>query len=90
MNDVVVKLRALSIGENSSPFMRKTVAEAADVIDGALKEISKHLDPNNENVRRGDLVASIRDLAQIAVSSLDTARELEARIAILSGCMDGD
>lgn len=53
----------------------------AEKHDLALLEIAKHLTPGNENVTRGDLVACIRDLAQVAQSSRDTVEELLVREA---------
>lgn len=43
----------------------------------AMAEIAKYLDTNNENVKRGDLIASIRDLAQIAVSATNNCEQFQ-------------
>lgn len=56
----------------------------------AVMEIAKHLDPNNENVRRGDLIASIRDLAQIAISERGNAETMEARLEEIVGLAGRD
>ena len=49
-----------------------------------IREISKYLSPTNENVQQGDLIAAIRDLAQVAMGSkglvedlMDLVRKLE-------------
>ena len=50
------------------------IAAAEHALDDIVDELRRHL-PDNENVRRGDVVASIRDLAQIAVSGKDLVRD---------------
>lgn len=45
-----------------------------------MDEIAKYLSPQNENVVQRDLVASIRDLAQIAITRKDVIVELEAQV----------
>jgi hypothetical protein len=37
------------------------------LVTQALQEVAKGLSPNNANVAQGDLLASIRDLVQIAI-----------------------
>lgn len=51
-----------------------------DMCDAAMLEIAKHLSPGNENVRTGDIVASIRDLAQAKLSAMGLLEELYATI----------
>lgn len=54
----------------------KVGCEACELIDEraeVLAELAKHLSPGNENVRCGDVLASIKDLAQIAYGRQDFA-----------------
>lgn len=46
----------------------------------ALVEIGKYLSPQNMNVLSGDLIASIRDLAQIALSGMENTSALERKL----------
>ena len=49
-------------------------------LDDVRAELAKHLSPGNENVTQGDVLASIRDLAQIAVSATGNCLELEKQL----------
>jgi hypothetical protein len=45
-----------------------------------LRELSKHLSPENQNVKNGDIIACIRDLAQIALTSKENAASLQHQL----------
>ena len=47
----------------------------------AMGEIARHLSPENANVTAGDLVASIRDLAQVALTSKGNVEDLQRLLA---------
>ena len=61
---VTARRRASQERYNKQLAARVRPFDLAAKHDKALKEIAKHLSPHNENVRRGDLVAAIRDLAR--------------------------
>ena len=79
-----------------SPSGRRRSQEVAEItalrasLAAIQLEIGKHLSAGNENVRVGDVVASIRDLAQIAVSNtgnfLELSKQYEALAATLAAC----
>lgn len=50
-------------------------------LDNVRAEVAKYLSPGNENVRQGDVIASIRDMAQIMVTSKDNLAEIKALLA---------
>ena len=60
------------------------LTEAQQREQKALAEIWKWLSPENENVKRGDLIAAIRDLAQVAMSETGNSETLEAEVARLT------
>jgi hypothetical protein len=61
----VAALSGLSyrLGPNdpAQPFLAEALRRL-HVLDSAMREVALSLSPDNENVRRGDLIASIRDL----------------------------
>lgn len=46
--------------------------------DEVLKEVTRYLSPENENAVQGDVVACIRDLAQVKVSAMGNAQDAMA------------
>ena len=83
-----------SIPTGATPYtvtLRATkITESETIVDDALDELRQHLTPGNENVTRGYVVAAIRDLAQIAVSSRDVADEYERTIASIATMLGWD
>lgn len=55
----------------------------ADELAAAKAEARKWLSTTNENAKRGDLVACIRDLAQVAISERGNRETAEAELATL-------
>lgn len=60
------------------------VGHYAALCDKTLAEVARHLSLQNENVRRGDVLAAIRDLAQVKVSALGNCETLERRVLALT------
>jgi hypothetical protein len=52
--------------------------------EAILFELAKHLSPGNENVKCGDIIASIRDLAQIALAATENIEDSEKAVKRLS------
>lgn len=71
----------VSSGESIEVISTRGVVQAAiDTLNLAMKEVGASLDPNNENTRRGDLIAMIRDLRQIAQAATELNTTYEDRI----------
>lgn len=52
-----------------------------------LQELSRHLSPDNENVKRGYVIAAIRDLAQVAMSEKGNAETAESSLSALRSAL---
>lgn len=63
-------------------------ARAEQERDAALKEAARYLSPTNENIAQGYLVAAIRDMAQILVTSKDNAAEALKQLAAANAHCD--
>lgn len=57
-------------------------------IPAVQAEVAKHLSPENENVKQGDIIASIRDMAQVMVTSRDNAAEALAKLNNIRDCLE--
>ena len=71
--------------KHAAPRIEDAEAVALEEI---LAELSKHLSPTNENVRRGYVIAAIRDLAQAALSQRENADDAEAKVATLTDALE--
>ena len=68
-------------GDCGWPLHCHDIRDLLAALDAQHQEIARHLSATNENVKRGDTVAAIRDLAQVAVSAKGNSEAAERCLA---------